>query len=342
MQECQEIKQNTTKALIPKNSITLSNFCMRMALNNENTLLLLDTLFAISVYAFKNGFIQKVQLLTFNSQTSATLAFLNKKSYFISCSKCSLILWSTTLLGSYKYIKKIAEDLDSTVCIALHPIDENLLFSSSKDNKIKILSISITKQPCQQTIFVPIGRIIQLIINQEGSRLIALAESKKILVLQRNGQLWDIKHQVDVEQELHKICFINNLKFIFSSKQMVLFSHSAQTLQAYDLNEEAISCSSSESLCINECMTFYKPDTFPFFFDQNKQVLLVVGFCNINVIKFQNQDSGKLIIDNVIKYREHLQFSSIIVAFLSKDGNYLMISDLKSLKIDIFELEDVY
>ncbi|CAD8197258.1 unnamed protein product [Paramecium pentaurelia] len=342
MQQDQQNQKKCNLQLIPQNSIRIKKYCKGMAINKENSLLLIDSLYFIAVYAFKNGSINKLQLLQSRSSAHATSTFLNKKSYFISSSQNSLILWSTTLLGSYKYIKKLEEHQNTIFCIALHPINENLIFSSSQDGDIKIWSISSKKNPCKQTISATIGKIIQLLINQEGDKLIVLGDNKKILILQQNGTQWDNKYQVEYNQEINKICFMNNNSFCFSSKQMVLFSHLAQNLQISYIQEETINFYFSENLLINECIHFFKSDTFPFFYDQNKQVLLIVGVCNLYIIKYQNIESGKLIIDQVIKYRDVQQSSSFIIAFMSKDGKYLMISDLKSFQIDIFELQDLY
>ncbi|CAD8107816.1 unnamed protein product [Paramecium sonneborni] len=342
MKQNQKNQKKCNFELIPKNSIRLKKFCKGMAINKDNSILLIDSLFVIVIYTFKNGKINKLQLLQSDSLASSTSTFLNKKTYFISSSQNSLILWSTTLLRSNKYIKKLEEHQNPICCIAIHPINENLIFSSSWDSIVKIWLLSSKKNPCQQTIYVPTDRIIQLIINEEGNKLIVLGDNKKILILQQNGNLWINQYQVEVDQEINKICFINNNSFIFSSKQMVLYSRQAQNLQTYSLQDDILIYQFADNLLINECIHFFKPETFPFFYDQKKQILLVVGLCNIYIVKYLNVNSGKLIIDQVIKYRDHQQSSSFIFAFISKDGKYLMISDLIQFQIDIFELKYIY
>ncbi|CAD8197969.1 unnamed protein product [Paramecium pentaurelia] len=324
-----------------KNLVKVEQICQGMDINKEGSLLLLDYLFVIAVFVFKNGLINKLQLLLQpQSIISNVLLFLNKKSYFISTSFNSLILWSTNLIGSQKYIKKLEGSDDQILSIAFHPTDENIIFSGSSNKKINIWSISATKNPCQQTLNVPLRQIIQLQILQDGNKLVALGNIKQMIVMENKNNLWKVKQLIELKQQINQIQILSNNILMVSQNKSGLISDFAQNLQIFSFKDDTTLFSYPETLLINDCVQLIKQVEFQN--NKNKQFLLVICASNLYIIKFQNIDQGKMVVEQILNYQDLMSTSNLNIQIMSSDGKYLIISDISSSQIHILELKQNY
>ncbi|CAD8130384.1 unnamed protein product [Paramecium sonneborni] len=183
--EQQYSDQIFTYKLIEDYSIKQKEICCAMALNKDNSIIVVGCNQYIKVFEFNKGKMKQIQLLK-NKHTNNiwTLNFMKYSKQFISGSyDNSIILWSANQNNQYFYNQKLDLHEGNIYCLVLN-IQEDLIISGSDDKTIRFWNRKNDKWFCQQVITDHTDSVFGLSLNEQSNRLISCSYDKSILVMQ--------------------------------------------------------------------------------------------------------------------------------------------------------------
>ncbi|CAK58730.1 unnamed protein product (macronuclear) [Paramecium tetraurelia] len=220
------MEQSHSKAftynLLPQYSINQNSSPRAIAINKNNTLLVVEAYYFVKFFTFKRGEIRLLQRFEFRNSNHNTLNFQMQKQDIVSSSQKFVCKYSSKLMANPKYIQKCSGQFNAN-CLILHPLNEDIIIVGSLLGQIDFLftNQSGSIKPFKQTIKEH-SSVLGLSINNDGKRVISCGKDNFILILEPNSTnselstyIWTVKQKLFVEQYGYRICFINNDKFTF-------------------------------------------------------------------------------------------------------------------------------
>ncbi|CAD8085805.1 unnamed protein product [Paramecium sonneborni] len=324
--------------LLPEMTLKYQDFCKAIAINFDNSIVLLSAGTKINIFYFKEGYLKLLQKLRKHSNYVHTLnMFRNNQNFISSASDSQIFIWNINLNQNSKYLIKLKEHSQSVNCLLIRQPQEDLIISGSSDKSIKFWSQNSTSTKtwsCFQTINKHTSDIFGMSINEEGNRLLSCANDKTILITecQMNG-LWCIKQRIDVKISGGRVTFIKNELFVFLpniSPDGETFEGSEQ-IELYRLNQ----CSQQYIKCNtipikggdNDCTP-----CFPQLYNNSKQILICKNGEYVNFLQFDVFHS----LEYQCKFQFAINFfSNRTFGTLSQDGQYFITWCYKTEQIQI-------
>ncbi|CAD8209028.1 unnamed protein product [Paramecium octaurelia] len=310
--------------------------CCAISINPNNNLMICSAYESIKVLYFKTGSLKYLQQINKHHENITTLNFFHRKMNFVSSScDTSIIIWSSSLISSPKYITKLNGHSDqiNSVVVA-HNHQDDLIISGSFDQTIKFWSPTCSlpsSWSCIQTIHEHTSLIYGLSINEDGNKLLSCGYDKLILVIENsNNSIWEVKQKIKVDIGL-RLAFITNNIFVFQPYQ-------GEYLHFYTYDQLSQQYIQSKSLSIKgsgqQCQQY-----FPQMFIPSKNILVSKNGQAINFIKFHFHSSGdwECILKYVISFDKCI--NGLIFGTMSENGEFLVTWDQQSDQIQIRQFQ---
>ncbi|CAD8096581.1 unnamed protein product [Paramecium primaurelia] len=332
---------------INNNTVKQKSDCSAIAINKENSLLLVSHESKIKVYTLKNDSLKQVQLITNHHKRVTALKFFNKYSlFYLSSSKDSnIIISSSYLCANPKYIQKLSGNSQGIISLALN-IQEDLIVSGSFDQMIRFWSrdtqSSISNWKCSQTIQDHSCYVEGLSINDESNTVVSCGFDSRILIIQRKNlsSKWLITQKIQVHTFCHQIIFINNNTFAFQDiglTKLLIYQNINDKNQSpnYIKFKEVVLQGNHNG----------NKSYFQSIYNHSKQVLICKNGNTINFIrvikKSTNQKRDNLIfrLEQAIDYGQ--LFFGLLVGTLSEDGQYFITWDELSQEIQLKKYQEL-
>ncbi|CAD8060855.1 unnamed protein product [Paramecium primaurelia] len=320
-------------------SIKQKEYCTALAIKKDNSLVLATADKAIKCFQFRQGQLKQFQYMNMFRKDITTLNLFENKSLFIIGSiDSSIRISSTNLISSSKYIQQLDGHSSWISNIIIHPIDQDVIISSSNDSSIKVWQ-NIQNWICCQTIKEHKKEIKGLSINQQGNQLLSCSDDLQIFIMepknQQNYQFWQIIQKINVDQSGYRLCYINDNIFTFQQ-------NSSNHLNIYSKDENDF-YSKTGQLEVGgggQSCDFL----FPSIYYSNKQILINKNGCTINIIRYCNQinlNDGKncqFVLEQTIDYGDYSY--GHIWGMCTQDQQYLITWDCDSSEIQIRKYQE--
>ncbi|CAD8213819.1 unnamed protein product [Paramecium pentaurelia] len=301
---------------INKTPIKQENWCFSIAINNENSLMLVGCGNWIKVYQVKQ---EKVRLIHYYLTPNRVIFVIFFKFNFLFASSSednSIIIWSPYLNQKSKFLMKLRGHSKNIQCLVLHPIDDQMLITGSYDSKIKFWSCynksNILSGNCLQTISEHTSHVYGLSINQNGNKLISCGLDNLILVMERINQdsHWSVKQRIKVIRYGFRIAFVSDLVLVF-------LPQSSSHLKIYTLNPIDNEYSNSEDVVIDGGNSFCN-HYFPIQYCQQKKLMLIKNGNCLNFVRVilpfkDNNNTQKVEIISISRYIFKMRKAQIFV-----------------------------
>ncbi|CAD8195650.1 unnamed protein product [Paramecium octaurelia] len=338
---CHIIKQNQTTSKFnmsycnyqPLSHYKLSGVFYSLAINSTNSLLVVASDCEIQIFYFKMGNLKQLQVIQLQAYNIYLLTFCKQKAFFLSAqSDSSLAIWNSNLISKPKFICKLFGHSKEIICIALHPLAEELIVTGSHDSLIKFWYIQ-QRWYCRQTISKHTDSVTSLIFHSTGNQLISCSKDKSILIFEGSNQkLWQIKQHIQLPNYGYRSSYISNNMFIFHPNTDQDDFH----LQIFKLNPSQQEYEEFFQILIKgkkQFCYYYFPCTY----NNSKCIFLTKNGCFINILT---------IIPSTVKSRFYFQLDQTIEfenkyinGILSDDGDFLIIWDEESEQLQIRQLQ---
>ncbi|CAK67029.1 unnamed protein product (macronuclear) [Paramecium tetraurelia] len=306
--------------------------CCAISISPNNNLLICSAYESIKVLQFKNGSLQYLQQINKHHENITTLNFFRRKMNFLS-SSCdgSMIIWSSSLISSLKFITKLNAHSDQINCVVVTSnLQDDLIISGSFDQTIKFWSPTCSlpsSWSCIQTIHEHTSLIYGLSINEDGNKLISCGYDELILVIEKsNNNIWEVKQKIKVDVGF-RLAFITSNIFVFQpyKREQLNFYTYDQLSQQY-IQSKTLSIKGSGQKC---------QQYFPQMFIPSKQILVSKNGHAINFIMFHFISSveWECNLKYVISFDQCV--NGLIFGTVSENGEFLITWDQKSEQIQI-------
>ncbi|CAD8204554.1 unnamed protein product [Paramecium pentaurelia] len=313
------------------------------AFNKDNSLLAISAMSKIKLIQLKNGSIKYIQSFCGNSSYISTITFMKNKTFIISSQDCSIFIWTLNLMNNPKFIFKLKDHKSWINCIILHPLQEDLIISGSKDTTLKFWSLSTPSLPfnwfLKQTITQHKYEIYGLSLNQEGNKLISCQGHGLIFIMQgSNKSFWKVIQTIGTNSYGYRINFITNNIFVFQpcmSNSLQIFIKNVNTGNYQ--HARYLRYKKSQYNCQTSFPARYLPD---------RQLLLIKHGDTLNLIKFiffesqLYQQDCNCILEQCLEFNSN-EFNGGLYGGLSENGDILVTWDSKSQEIQIRQFKEM-
>ncbi|CAD8149940.1 unnamed protein product [Paramecium pentaurelia] len=330
MQNIQSSLEFFPYELIPKMT-TNNRYCHAIAINHNNTIVMVEDRGNIKVFNLKNESLKLIQIIQQLGFSVSTINFFKSQQFFVSSSYMGDIIFRSSILKSTsKFLLKISENITQINCLLINSPQEDLIITGSADHAIRFYQ-SKSKYPlswvCSQTLIVHLNCVQGLSLNEEGTKLISCGSDLKIIIMEgSNKQNWIVKQIIQTSWKGFRINFITNDIFIFQQglrNELDFYMFNSQS-GLYSLDKK-LQVKGGQKSCYN---------LFPSKYVKSKQLLLVKNGEYVNFIRIINQPSSNQDLEctlvQAINFDTGLTFGT-----LSDDGQYLITWDYNSQQIKV-------
>ncbi|CAD8112932.1 unnamed protein product [Paramecium sonneborni] len=326
---------------INKNIIKQKSDCLAIAINIDNSLLLVSHESRIKVYRLKNEQLKQVQLIINCCKRVTAIKFFNKysQSYISSSKDSNIIISSSYLCANPKYIQKLQGNSQGMTNFIIN-IEEDVIVSCSLDSIIRFwnrnTSSNISSWICSQTIQDHSSYVEGLSINDQSNTVITCGFDSCILIIQRkNSQFkWLLTQKIHFHAFSHQIIFINDNTFAFQDLSL----SKLQIYQNINENNQSPNYIKIQEVVL-EGINNGNKSYFSSIFNHKKQVLVykhgnTINFLRVIIKKKTKQKRDLLFrLEQAIDYGQ--LFFGFIVGTLSEDGQYFITWDELSQQIQL-------
>ncbi|CAD8214532.1 unnamed protein product [Paramecium octaurelia] len=299
-----------TYQLIPQYSISQTQFCFTIAINEDCSILLVGCKSQIKVFEFKQGITKQTQIISDYQNDVYTLNFMKKSNQFISGSiDSSMIIWQLNQNNYWIPLHKLNGHTGSIYCLILNN-NEDLIVSGSSDKKIKFW-MKKNEWSCYQTIKDHSSDVYGLSLNLQQNRVVSCGWENLILIMEQQGQNkeWIVIQKIKLEQCALRVCFIDNSMFALSLYQK-------QQISIFEMNNIHVKCGS-------DCNSL-----FPQQYINSKCILVSKNGQYVNLIR--KTLNGQFVTQQSIHFNTNSLFG-----VMSDNGEYLITWDNQSNQIQI-------
>ncbi|CAD8170062.1 unnamed protein product [Paramecium octaurelia] len=315
-------------------SFKSKDYSRALALNKDNSILIVGSESLITIYQFKKGVIKEIGRVRKHLNSINVLNFFRNQNCFLSgCSNSNIYYWSNIQCSSKKFIQKLYQHSECINCIILNYPFEDLIISCSDDQKIKFWERSISNSwVCKQTIQEHTTSVNTLSINHEGNTVISCGDDFQILVIEYlpSQKRWQVQQKIQVEKESYRITFINNNLFILQPLQ-------ESSLFIYERNNKGIKSEfkKTNQISVRGAQQICKP-FFPSVYNPKKNLLICKnGYClNILSLNQINQQVQQFKLEQVIDCGT--QSYGRIFGTVSDDGEFIVIWSYAQKEIQVW------
>ncbi|CAD8084259.1 unnamed protein product [Paramecium primaurelia] len=344
IQESSKTKiQPFTFEIIAQNSIKQPEYCQAIAINQDNTLVLVGCEKEIRVFELIQNKLVQIDILKGHNDSIFTLDFFKKqKNSFISGSRDdSIMIWLylNEQKKSWSCSQQLVGHTSSILCL-IYNQKEDLIISGSDDKTIKFWSYNENcennnKQlwSCFQTIKKHSSYVYALSLNENQTKLISCGLDKLILVMEllktQYSYSWIVLQEINVENDGYRLCFIENNIFAFqprSYSKMDIYEITSNS-EGQFLKTKEIDVKGYSQSCDN---------LFPSKFSNQKCILMIKNGKNVNLIRCGNYCNGNIVSERQFVLEQVIEFDdNCIYGTLSDDGQYLLTWDYFTKEIQI-------
>ncbi|CAK56544.1 unnamed protein product (macronuclear) [Paramecium tetraurelia] len=227
----QQVRKPFSYEIIRESTIKQNEYSSAIAISKDNLLVLATADKAIKVYQLKLGKLKQFQHLNMFRKDGTAISLFEKSSLFITGAIDSTIrISSTTLFSSAKYIQQLYGHTSWISNLIIHPVDQDVLFSSSNDSQIRVWQ-NMQSWCCCQIIKEHKNDVKGLSISKTGNQLLSCSEDLQILIMEpvsnKNYFPWQVVQKIKVDQQGYRICSIDDSIFTFqqdSQNHMHIYS----------------------------------------------------------------------------------------------------------------------
>ncbi|CAD8105171.1 unnamed protein product [Paramecium sonneborni] len=319
-QQLKPFTYNQTKVIKQK------EWCRAIAINKDNSILVVACVKQIKVFDFKEEQLKQTQLLNEHSDDVRTLNFMKKSNQFISGSDDkSIIIWCMNENNQWICKLKLNGHTHYVYCLILNN-NEDIIISGSGDQTIKFW-IKQNEWVCSQTITDHTNDIYGLSINDQQNKVISCGCDNLILVIEQSShnQKWNVIQKITVEQYGIRICFINDEVFTFQPK-------CKEQMQIYQMNSTNKQFLKTKDIMVK---SEYSDDNYQFPSQYIKQKCLIICKNGQNLNLIRKKQNGDLALEQSIEFGTHIVYGQ-----MSDDGEYLITWNNKQKKIQIRKYEE--
>ncbi|CAD8090419.1 unnamed protein product [Paramecium sonneborni] len=333
------------------NSQQIKKGCFEIAINIQQSLLLMASRYEIQIAFFKFGKFKQFQVIKQEKQFSSILYFHIRKSNFITNDGVSsLKIWSSNLLASIKFIQKLRGHKSSINCLLLNS-EEDIVITGSNDYTIRSWKQKNEQWSSSQIIFCHNSFVYGLSINKQGNKLISCSRDCTIVVneFSNSNQIWTVSQIIQVDKLGYIIGFICDSVFVYQPIKMNLTqaaelnSVGNDSLYIYQLDHEKKYIKKKQLLVFGDgelCES-----KFSFQYCSSNNLLLIKNGSQINLVKvIKNNKIDNECLEDLYNFQLNQVISfdptyckGKIYGTMSSDGQYIIISNYSQKIIEIRE-----
>ncbi|CAD8201388.1 unnamed protein product [Paramecium pentaurelia] len=305
--------------LIKQYSIKQDEWCIAIAFNKDQSIVLAGCNNDIKVFKHVQGKLNQVQLLSEHTDIVNTLNFMKNTNDFVSGSDdSSIIIWQAIGNYQWKCQQKLNGHSDIIYSLLTNNTDD-LIISGSDTIKFWVKQ---DQWLCQQTISDHTYFVCSLSLNEQQNKLISCSYDSQILVIeqQKLDKKWIVTQKITADQEGQRLCFINDFQFTFQpycKDQIYVYDMDSNTKKYSMTKQIAVKCSSSGENCF-----------FPQQYINQKCLLVNKNGNYVNLIR--KKGNGDFTVQQSIEFGQFFIYGQ-----LSDDGEYLITWDSGSKEIQI-------